>query len=222
MDAEYCQPRYNALENAIKSYHNGYTSFSEAYQLRDKNVTPAPDQEYHYIELANVGNQGEITDATVALGKELPSRARRIVYTNDVILSSIEGSMSSIALIPEEYDQAFCSTGFYVTHSELFSPETTLILFQSMVMQDLLKRGCSGTILTSLNKDDLANIPVPLLEKSTQDEISSYVQKSMSYRKQAKDLLRLATDSVELAIDKSEADAITMLTDRQTDTDCCL
>ncbi|EHM13115.1 restriction endonuclease S subunit [Jonquetella anthropi DSM 22815] len=217
LDAEYYQPKYDSLIQAIRSYHNGYAQFADVFNLRDQNVVPKPNQEYQYIELANVGSLGQINDITKALGKELPSRARRMVKTNDVILSSIEGSMNSIALIPKEYNNALCSTGFYVLNSETLKPEVTLILFQSLFMQDLLKRGCSGTILTSLNRNDLFNIPIPILDGEIQNKISSYVQESMRYRQQAKELLHLATESVELAIDKSEDDAVVMLTDRQTD-----
>ncbi|EEX48498.1 hypothetical protein GCWU000246_00939 [Jonquetella anthropi E3_33 E1] len=116
MDAEYYQPKYDSLIQAIRSYHNGYAQFADVFNLRDQNVVPKPNQEYQYIELANVGSLGQINDITKALGKELPSRARRMVKTNDVILSSIEGSMNSIALIPKEYNNALCSTGFmYLT-----------------------------------------------------------------------------------------------------------
>ena len=60
-------------------------------------------------------------------GQDLPSRARRKVATGDAIVSSIEGSLDSIALIDEEYDQALCSTGFYVVNSQAFNSETLLV-----------------------------------------------------------------------------------------------
>ena len=81
----------------------------------------------------------------ISKGKDLPTRARRIVEQGDVIVSSIEGSLSSCALITKEYDQSLCSTGFYVLRSSVLNPETLLTLFKSFPLQQLMKKGCSGT-----------------------------------------------------------------------------
>ena len=58
----------------------------------------------------------------------------------DVIVSSIEGSLDSIALIRGEYDQALCSTGFHVVNSQTFNSETLLVLLKSIVGQLQLKK----------------------------------------------------------------------------------
>lgn len=54
---------------------------------------------YKYIELSNIGKSGEISNVDTLVGAELPTRARRIVKKGQVIVSSIEGSLESCALI---------------------------------------------------------------------------------------------------------------------------
>ncbi len=73
LDAEYYQPKYDEIENRIKSYENDFKLFSNVIQLSDKNFNPLENQEYKYIELADIGNSGEVTGATVDLWQNLPT-----------------------------------------------------------------------------------------------------------------------------------------------------
>lgn len=197
LDAEYYQPKYDDYNGLIKSYNNGSDLLGNICTLNEKNYIPSEKTEYRYIELSNIGKSGEITGCTTAIGAELPSRARRLVHTNDVILSSIEGSLQSVALVTEDHDKSICSTGFYVVKSEIINPETLLVLFKSEPMQNLLKQGCSGTILTAIGRNELQNIAMPKIRKAVQSEIAEYVQKSITLRNEAKQLLENAKLQVE-------------------------
>ncbi len=55
------------------------------------------------------------------------------------IVSSIEGSLQSCAMITPEYDGALCSTGFYILASALINSETLLVLFKSEPIQALIR-----------------------------------------------------------------------------------
>ena len=204
LDAEYYQKKYENYLSLIKSYSNGFDTLQKACNLSDKNFTPEDNTEYKYIELADVGKSGEITGCTTALGEELPSRARRKVFTKDVIISSIEGSLSSCAMVTEEYNDALCSTGFYVINSDKINSETLLVLFKSEPMQNILKQNCSGTILTAINKIEFQNIPVPIIDYSIQEKIAGLVEESFKLKKQSEQLLETAKRAVEIAIEEGE------------------
>lgn len=208
LDAEYYQLKYDQYRDLITSYSNGYESIENVCTLRDKNYKPQEKKSYKYIELANIGKSGEITGYTYEIGKELPTRARRKVKTDDVIISSIEGSLESCALVTPEYNNALCTTGFYVVNSTEINPETLLVLFKSEPIQNLLKKGCSGTILTAINKSELQKIPIPLIAKKTQEKIKSKIVESFELRDQSHHLLDVAKQSVELAIEEQEKAAI--------------
>ena len=113
----------------------------------------------------------------VEQGEDLPTRARRKVAAGDVIVSSIEGSLESIALITEEYDNALCSTGFHVIQSEVLNSKVLLVLLKSIIGQLQLKKGCSGTIfLTAINKEEFSKIAVPAkIKEEKQAEIEQKV-----------------------------------------------
>lgn len=204
IDAEYYQPKYEAIVQAIKKYSGGWGTLNEIVTLKNKNFKPADKEQYRYIELANIAGNGEITDCMTEYGQDLPTRARLKVATGDVIVSSVEGSLTSIALIENEYDQALCSTGFHVINSTAFNAETLLVLLKSIVGQLQLKKGCSGTILPAINKDELNNIVLPKVTQSIQTQIQQKVTESFELRKQSKHLLECAKKAVEMAIEKNE------------------
>lgn len=211
IDAEYFQPKYEEIVKAIQSYSGGWDALGNLVKIKDRNFSPADKQKYQYIELANISGNGEISDCMLETGQDLPSRARRKVSTGDVIVSSIEGSLSSIALIEKEYDQALCSTGFYVIKSNSFNSEALLVLLKSTLGQLQLKKGCSGTILTAINKDEFSKVVLPKLKDTLQTQIQQKVIESFNLRKQSKHLLECAKRAVEIAIEQDECKAISWL-----------
>ena len=211
IDAEYYQPKYEEVINVIKGYSGGWDTLGNLVHLKDKNFQPEDNIDYSYIELANIANNGEITDCMTEQGHSLPSRARRKVAKGDVIVSSIEGSLSSIALIEKEYDQALCSTGFHVINSKTFNSETLLVLMKSIVGQLQLKKGCSGTILTAINKNEFRYIILPVIPEKKQIEIYQKVTESFNLRKRSKHLFEYAKRTVEIAIEQDEETAMDWL-----------
>lgn len=200
IDAEYYLPKYEDYVNAVSLYSGGVAPLGRVCTIKDSNYTPKHGTKYRYIELANIGISGDITSYSYENGEDLPTRARRIVTKGDVIVSSIEGSLSSCALITDEYDRALCSTGFYVVRSSRINPETLLTLFKAPPMQQLLRKGCSGTILTGIAKQEFEKIPLPLIRAEVQEEIAAHVRRSFALRREAAQLLADAKRKVENAI----------------------
>lgn len=200
IDAEYYLPKYEDYTKAVSAYAGGVAPLNEVCMIQDDNYTPEAKQTYRYIELADIGKSGDIIGCLCEKGEDLPTRARRLVLTGDVIVSSIEGSLGSCALITEDYNHALCSTGFYVVRSSQLNSETLLTLFKSEPIQQLLKKGCSGTILTGIGKQEFKQIPIPLIRPEVQAEIAQHIQRSFALRKEASQLLEEAKLSVEQAI----------------------
>lgn len=204
LDAEYYQPKYDNYRQQLKTTD----TVQSICHLHDKNYKPQKGNIYQYIELANVGACGSINNVEQIVGEQLPSRARRQVKMGQIIIASVEGSLQSCALIGEEYNNALCSTGFYVLDSDIINPETLLVLFKSKPIQALLKQRCSGTILTAIAKDELLSMPFPRVEPIIQKEIANKIQQSFALKKYSSRLLEMAKSAVEIAIEKGEEEAI--------------
>ena len=200
IDADYFQPRYENILNKIDKYGSDY--ISNILEIKDKNIK-LKDKIYNYIELSNVGEYGFINEFISDVGENLPSRAKRLVHNGDVIISSIKGSVSSCALITDDFDNFICSNGFYVISSKTINPETILVLFKSKIIQELLKRGASGSILMSIDKKELQKIKIPLINNKVQLKLSMLIQESFKLKKSAKELLERAKKEVEDFIEKA-------------------
>lgn len=206
-DAEYFQPKYEEIVEAVKKYKGGFDRLENMMKIKDKNFTPKDNEQYKYIELSNISSNGEINGYTENFGNELPSRARRKVQKNDLIVSSIEGSLESVALITEDWKNALCSTGFFAGNSDKINSKTLLVLLKTKVGQLQLKKGCKGTILTAIGKDELSKIVLPKIDSKTQEEIKKKISEMYETKKLSKSLLEIAKRGVEMAIEKDEQEA---------------
>lgn len=81
--------------------------------------TKNPDTEFTYLDVSSVNKETkEIETPTVLLGKDAPSRAKKLIRTGDVIFATVRPTHSRVALIPEEFDEQVCSTGYFVLRTK--------------------------------------------------------------------------------------------------------
>jgi len=212
IDADYFQPKYDEIVDAVQNYSGGWGMAGDLLNMKAKNHSPDGAREYQYIELANITENGEVAGCTVAQGRDLPSRARCEVAENDVIISSVEGSLEKIAMIREEYSRdSLCSTGFHVVNSDILNSETLLVFLKSPAGRLQLNKGCSGTILTAISEDEFRKIALPKISQATQTQIAQKITESFALSKQSKRLLECAKRAVEIAIEKGERAAVEWL-----------
>jgi type I restriction enzyme S subunit len=79
------------------------------------NPRQSPNAEFDYIDVSSVSNTSfEIEETQRLKGKDAPSRARKLVRTNDIIFATIRPTLQRIAVVPEHLDKQVCSTGYFV------------------------------------------------------------------------------------------------------------
>ncbi len=79
------------------------------------NPLQSPNTEFDYIDVSSVSNTTfEIEETQRLKGKDAPSRARKLVRTNDIIFATIRPTLQRIAVVPEHLDSQVCSTGYFV------------------------------------------------------------------------------------------------------------
>ncbi len=87
--------------------------------IERKDPSSKPDDPFIYIDIAGVNGQlGIITEAKEMMGADAPSRARQVIRMNDVIISTVRPYLRATALVPAEYDNQICSTGFCVLRAK--------------------------------------------------------------------------------------------------------
>lgn len=134
IDSEYFHPKYEQLISKIK---NGKMFTATVENLPSRfNPDDQPDKVFKYVELSNIESFIGIIDGySEVLGQEAPSRARRILKSGDVIVSSVQGSLEKVALVSREQDGFLASTGFFQFRSKVILPEVLLVLARSPILQ---------------------------------------------------------------------------------------
>ena len=85
--------------------------------VKTENVNPAskPDSEFEYIDVSSVSNDTfSITGTQRLLVKNAPSRARKLVRTDDILFATIRPTLQRITLVPAHLDGPVYSTGYFV------------------------------------------------------------------------------------------------------------
>ena len=207
-DAEFFQPKYDELIEKIQSYKWWYDTLENLISIVSKQMKPDEEREYQYCELADIDpSLGTVGEYTKIIWKDLPSRARMKIEKWDVVVSSVAGSSSKVALIESEDINLIASTGFFVLKPKAFNAETNLVLMKSIFMQLFLERSARGMILSATNQDDFRNLPIPNISPDIQSLISSRIIASHSARGNSKTLLERSKRAVEIFIEEDEESA---------------
>ncbi|MBM3435865.1 MAG: restriction endonuclease subunit S, partial [Bacteroidetes bacterium] len=63
-----------------------------------KDPTKNPDNHFYYVDVSSVSNTlFKITEPNYITGKEAPSRARKLIQTDDIIFATVRPTLKRIA-----------------------------------------------------------------------------------------------------------------------------
>ncbi|WP_417859492.1 restriction endonuclease subunit S [Xanthomarina gelatinilytica] len=137
------------------------------------------DFNINYIEIGNVSIDKGIEKTKVYKYSEAPSRAKRIVKTNDVIISTVRTYLKAITTITEEYNDYIASTGFAVlTATNITHHFLSLITQSDCFIDDIISKSV-GVSYPAINASDIMNIPIPVPEADEQILIYQNVEKKV-------------------------------------------
>jgi len=199
-DGEYFKPAFVRIADHVREYRNGSEPLLRNIQEVRPSIDPSkqPDETFRYSELADINpSVGIITSAAEVLGCEAPSRARRLIAKNDVLVSTVAGSIDKAALVGEKFEGTLASTGFFQFRSERYDPRFLLILLRCKATRMQLEREANGGILSAVSRSRLRNVVVPTVPQDLQDEIARKVDKSHAAYRGAEALLDTAKKRVE-------------------------
>ncbi|MGG6239656.1 restriction endonuclease subunit S [Nodosilinea sp. AN01ver1] len=129
----------------------------------------APQNYFQYIDISSVDNQkGEIKAVKKILGEDAPSRARKVVRTDSIIVATTRPYLRNIAIVDSELDQAISSTGFCVLNVIRESALPKYIYYfcrSNLFIQQLIpkQRGANYPAVTDQDIFDSV-IPIPCPE----------------------------------------------------------
>jgi type I restriction enzyme S subunit len=140
------------------------------------------DYEFDYIEIGSVEFGKGIVGAERLKFKDAPSRARRIVKKDDVILSTVRTYLKAVAQIPEHDIQMIASTGFIIltAKNEYITPEYLYYSILSSNFISLVEANSVGISYPAINSSLLVNYKITYPSIDEQKEISDYLDNKCS------------------------------------------
>ncbi len=202
LDAEYYQPKYDALFAQLSKYEcdiikdiahikKSVEPGSEAYQ----------DSGIPFLRVSDVSKFG-ISEPNIFLSTS-DFKLNELRPKKDTILLSKDGSVGIAYKVEEDMD---CITSGALLHLSVFNqdytPDYLTLVLNSIVVQMQAERDSNGAIIQHWKPSEIEQVIIPKLLKPIQETISAKIQESFALKAESKRLLDEAKMMVEREIEK--------------------
>ncbi len=143
----------------------------EVVEAKTGTMNPSawPDDPITYIDVTAVDNRTKaIIGARTMRGAEATSRARRLLRTGDVLVSTVRPRLNAVALVPDSLDGEVASTAFCVLRATpRVLPEYIYFFVQSASFIRGLERLAKGALYPAVTESCVFDqeMPLPSLDK---------------------------------------------------------
>src|SRR5438034_532807 len=143
-----------------------------------KDPRRVPDARFKYVDIGGIDNKtGRIVEAKDILGKDAPSRARRVIQAGDVLVSTVRPNLNATALVPPELDNQICSTGFSVLRCRSSLDSHYLYAFtRRKEFIRLLGTRMKGASYPAVTNDDVLDVKIPVPPVEIQKRFSTFMK----------------------------------------------
>jgi len=205
-DAEYFQPKYEKIISKIKckieklanlllpkgGIRKGIEIGSEQYQEEGK----------LFIRVSNLSKHGLVERDQKYLSEELYQKLKKDFEPKVGEILLTKDATPGIAYFLKEPVEGIIAGGILrLKLKSDINPEYLALVINSIVGQIQVERDTGGSVIFHWRPDQIKNLLIPILSKSTQQKIADLVQKSYEARKKAKQLLEEAKRKVEKLIE---------------------
>ena len=206
IDAEYFQPKYEEIIEAVKKYKGGFDTISGQFRQNKKSFKKTPDKEYQYIEIGCVNISDGSVEPIKLQGSELPANAKIKFQKGDVIVSKVRPYRGAIGIVDSEN---YVGSGAFTVLQEngVVNKETLMVFLRLKPLLDFSLKFNTGTSYPTITDEDILNFPLPKIDSRTQEEIKKKITEMYEAKKLSKSLLEIAKRGVEIAIEKDEQEA---------------
>lgn len=177
----------NSKISDIKTIINGLVpivGIKEYFDINTKVLNPVScweNEHFTYVDIDSVGKgDGNISFDKIILGKDAPSRARRVAQDRTVIISTVRPYLKGFAYIENVPNKTIFSTGFALLRSKNEENYISKLLYYLfMFSDDLMKQmetAMPKTAYPSINKDDIDNFRIPMPSINEQKHIISQIE----------------------------------------------
>lgn len=149
-------------------------------------VRDAPDDEIAYIDLSAIDNATKSVNGFQSLaGRDAPSRARQLVRTGDILVSTVRPNLNGVAKVPNELDGATASTGFCVLRPHPGKVDSSFLFHwvqSSSFVEDMVRKA-TGASYPAVSDKIIFQSAIPLPSLDEQKRIAAILDQADELRR---------------------------------------
>ena len=134
-----------------------------------------PSLEMNYVDIGGVDAVAGITGTEAVVFENAPSRARRVVRSGDVIVSTVRTYLRAIAAIEVPESNLIVSTGFAVLRPRLLESSYASYALRAPHFVERVVANSVGVSYPAINASSLACFPIPYPEVDEQRAIADFL-----------------------------------------------
>lgn len=144
---------------------NGLVQVKDVANLSVERFNPkrlSEGEYFDYIEISDVDSNQLRAYGKKVLGSEAPSRARKIVHKDDIIISTVRPERGIVAVVDENQEGSVCTTGFAVIHPKEMDSMVLALILQSEFVLKQIKKYAMGISYPVIDEKNFMEIYLPL------------------------------------------------------------
>lgn len=212
IDAWHYQRHFINLSHWLKNTSN-FTILSKIGSLSKERWNPSkcnPSEKVKYVEISGLDTvTGELFPHQIVVS-EAPSRARKLIKTNDILISTVRPNRGAISVVPKYLNNSICSTGFavYRVKKEIDAYYLSAILKHPVSIAQIM-RWNTGSAYPAVEENVIQKVYVPTIGERAKNEISRLECKRLNLISCAQQYLAEAKSDIEALVEgELDVDAI--------------
>ena len=219
-DAEYFQPKFDEAVHRIKKSKNGYKYLEDLTslighpsnppcELRDIKEKTFIITEKHLSDHFPSDKFWNDQESSYATDEFVRKNQKYLLDKSDIVVYSVGAAYVGKANLYNSPVRAICGSSLTLIRSieNLINPYYLLVFLNSSFGQLLTRRNLRGSVQQCIYPCDTKKVPIPMLEKSIQEQIEITVRKGEETFNKSLKLLKIAKKAVEIAVEVNEEEA---------------
>ena len=138
-------------------------------------------ESFTYVDISSVDKDTKkITVPQILSVCDAPSRARKEIKANDVLVATVRPNLNGVAIVPPQYDNQIASTGFCVLRAdtEQLDPNYLFYFTQTGNFVSHLTDLSTGAGYPAVSDEDILDTQIPLPPLTEQKRIASLLRRA--------------------------------------------
>ena len=125
--------------------------------------------EFRYVEISDIDERTRTVRCKMVECQKAPSRAKKVVRTGDVLISTVRPERRTVGVVGPELDGAICSTGLAVLNPKGIHPHILAKLLQTDFANAQIVRNATGIAYPAVDENRIPDTVLPITKNQIKE-----------------------------------------------------